>query len=156
MLYVHKILTIRAGRIMAPPRIGPIGVGLCSSSERALAGFFHELVVTPEVAEERQIPIAQIELDSRGVWRVSGRLLGKVHYPRLAPLEVYVPAALCRMHRIFVCYSGSSYRFSHKRSLPTAGELDPPTFVVTAFSEVQSRIMHRLPLRAARRAYKRA
>ena len=71
------------------------------------------------------------------MWRVSARLLGKVDYPRLAPLEVYAPAALCCIHYVFVCYSGSSYLFVHKRSLPTGGELDPPNFVLTAFSEVR-------------------
>src|SRR5215218_1283134 len=45
----------------------------------------------------------------RRVWRVCARLLGKVDYPRLAPLEVYAPAALCCIHYIFVCYAGSSY-----------------------------------------------
>jgi hypothetical protein len=39
---------------------------------------------------------------------------------------------------------------------PASWKGNSATFAVTEFSEVQSRIMHRLPLRAARMASKRA
>jgi hypothetical protein len=97
--------------------------------ERTLAGLFHELFATEE-AEERQVPIPQIELDPRGVWRACTRPLGEVDYPRLAPLEVYAPAAPGCSHRIFVSYAGSSYLFPHRRSLSAVDESAPTNFVL--------------------------
>jgi hypothetical protein len=104
--------------------------------ERTLPSLFHELLATEE-AEERQVPIPQIELDPRGVWRVCARPLGKVDHPRLSPLEVYAPAAPGRSHRSFVRYPGWSYLSCHERSLLAAGKLDPTNFAFTEFYEVQ-------------------
>src|SRR5215203_6593487 len=100
-------------------RLWPREPRLYCPSERALAGLFHELAAeVAEVAEQGQVLLPKIELDPRRVWRVYPRLLGKVDYPRLAPLEVYAPAALCCIHCIFVCYPSWSYLFRHKRKSP--------------------------------------
>src|SRR5215212_6322570 len=104
--------------------------------ERTLPVLFHELLPTEE-AEERQVAIPQLELDPRGVWRVSPRPLGKVDHPRLSSLEVYAPAAPGCSHRSFVSYPGWSCPSCHKRSLLAAGRLDPTNFAGTAFSEVR-------------------
>ena len=102
------------------PTPGPVWTGfMWALRERALPGLFHELLASEE-AEERQVPIPQIELDPRGVWRVRARPLGKVDHPRLSSLEVYAPAAPGCRHRIFVSYPCPSYLFAHGRSLPAA------------------------------------
>src|SRR5829696_317391 len=100
--------------------------------ERTLPGLFHELLPTEE-AQERQVPIPHIELDPRGVRRVSPRPLREVDHPRLSSLEVYAPAAPGRSHRSFVSYPGWSYLSCHKRSLLAAGKLGPAKFADTAF-----------------------
>jgi hypothetical protein len=104
--------------------------------ERTLPGLFHELLATEE-AEERQVPIPQIELDLRGVWGVCARPLGEVDHPRLSSLEVYAAVAPGRSHRGFVSYPGWSYLIGHKRRLVAAGKLDHPNFALTEFWEVR-------------------
>src|SRR5215213_2593581 len=104
-----------------------MGRGLCRPREWALAGLFHELLPTEE-AEQRQVAIPQVELDPRGVWRGSARPLGEVDHPRLAPLEIYAPAAPGCAYGGFVGYAGSPYLFAHGRSLPAVSEAEPANF----------------------------
>jgi hypothetical protein len=70
---------------------------------------------------------------------VCARLAVKTYYPHLASLEVHAPAVVGRILCIFVVDPGGSSLFSHKRSLPTAGELDRPNFALTEFSEDEMR-----------------
>jgi hypothetical protein len=105
--------------------------------ERTLPGLFHELFATAEEAEERQVPIPNIELDPRGVWGVCARPLGEVDHPRLSSLEVNAPAAPGCSHRSFVSYAGSSNLFPHRRSLSAVDESAPTNFVLTELSEVK-------------------
>src|SRR4051794_18013912 len=104
-----------------------MGRELCRPRERALAGLFHELLPTEE-AEQRQVAIPQVELDPRGVWRVSAGPLVEVDHPRLAPLEVYAPAAPGCAYGGFVGYAGSPFLFAHGRSLPAVSESDLANF----------------------------